>query len=62
MHDASFFALLIDRFGRLVFDYQGISTAATYAVPAMIQRSKLPPKRGKKIVPLTDDLISEGLL
>jgi len=51
LHDASFFALLIGRFGRLVFDYQGISTAATYAVPAMIQRSKLPPKRGKKIIP-----------
>lgn len=30
----------------LVFDYQGISTAATYCVPAVIQRSKLPPKRG----------------
>ena len=30
----------------LVYDYHGISTAAAYAVPAIIQRSKLPPKRG----------------
>lgn len=30
----------------LVFDYHGLSTASTYAVPAMIQRSKLPPQRG----------------
>lgn len=30
----------------LVFDYHGLSTAASYAVPALIQRSKLPPKRG----------------
>ena len=30
----------------LIFDYHGISTAASYAVPSIIQRSKLPPKRG----------------
>ena len=30
----------------LVFDYHGLSTAASYAVPMLIQRSKLPPKRG----------------
>ncbi|KAL9186794.1 hypothetical protein ACHAXT_010514 [Thalassiosira profunda] len=30
----------------LVFDYHGISTAASYAVPHLMQRSKLPPKRG----------------
>ncbi|KAL7469680.1 hypothetical protein ACHAXS_009934 [Conticribra weissflogii] len=30
----------------LAFDYHGLSTAASYAVPAIIQRSKLPPKRG----------------
>lgn len=30
----------------LVFDYHGLNTAASYAVPSMIQRSKLPPKRG----------------
>lgn len=30
----------------LVFDYHGLSTASSYAVPHLIQRSKLPPKRG----------------
>jgi serine/threonine protein kinase len=30
----------------IVYDYHGLSTAASYAVPLMIQRSKLPPKRG----------------
>ena len=30
----------------LVFDYHGLSTAASYSVPHIIQRSKLPPKRG----------------
>mmetsp|Transcript_319 Transcript_319/g.593 ORF Transcript_319/g.593 Transcript_319/m.593 type:complete len:713 (+) Transcript_319:52-2190(+) len=30
----------------LAFDYHGLSTAAAYAVPAVIQKSKLPPKRG----------------
>lgn len=30
----------------LIFDYHGLSTASTYAVPAVIQRSKLPPRRG----------------
>ena len=30
----------------LVFDYHGLSTASSYAVPAVIQRSKLPPQRG----------------
>jgi len=30
----------------LVFDYHGISTAASYAVPSLIRQSKLPPKRG----------------
>ncbi|KAL7543017.1 hypothetical protein ACHAXR_012508 [Thalassiosira sp. AJA248-18] len=30
----------------LIFEYQGLSTAASYAVPSLIQRSKLPPKRG----------------
>ena len=30
----------------LVFDYHGLSTASSYAVPAIIQRSKLPPQRG----------------
>jgi serine/threonine protein kinase len=30
----------------LVFDYHGLSTAASYSVPHVIQRSKLPPKRG----------------
>lgn len=30
----------------LVFDYHGLSTAASYSVPNIIQRSKLPPKRG----------------
>ncbi|KAL7529015.1 hypothetical protein ACHAWF_002806 [Thalassiosira exigua] len=29
-----------------VFDYHGVSTAGTYAVPLSIQRSRLPPKRG----------------
>jgi serine/threonine protein kinase len=30
----------------LVFDYHGTSTAASYAVPPMFARSKIPPKRG----------------
>jgi len=30
----------------LVFDYHGLATAASYAVPSKIRRSKLPPKRG----------------
>jgi hypothetical protein len=30
----------------LVFDYHGTSTAASYAVPSMVRRSKLPPRRG----------------
>lgn len=30
----------------LVFDYHGLVTAASYAVPMLIQRSKMPPKRG----------------
>ncbi|KAL3804200.1 hypothetical protein HJC23_013719 [Cyclotella cryptica] len=30
----------------LVFDYHGLATASSYAVPMSIQESKLPPKRG----------------
>jgi hypothetical protein len=30
----------------LVFDYHGTSTAASYAVPSTVARSKIPPKRG----------------
>lgn len=30
----------------VVYDYHGLSTAASYAVPLIIQQSKLPPKRG----------------
>ena len=30
----------------LVFDYHGLSTSASYSAPHIVQRSKLPPKRG----------------
>lgn len=30
----------------LVYDYHGLNTASSYAVPALIRRSKLPPRRG----------------
>mmetsp|Transcript_12580 Transcript_12580/g.18692 ORF Transcript_12580/g.18692 Transcript_12580/m.18692 type:complete len:648 (-) Transcript_12580:92-2035(-) len=30
----------------VVYDYHGLSTASSYAVPLIIQQSKLPPKRG----------------
>ena len=30
----------------VVYDYHGLSTASSYAVPLVIQQSKLPPKRG----------------
>ncbi len=30
----------------LIFDFHGLATASAYAVPAMIQRSKLPPQKG----------------
>ena len=30
----------------LVYDYHGLSTAASYAVPALVRRSQLPPRRG----------------
>lgn len=30
----------------LIYDYHGLSTAASYAVPLLMQRNKLPPKRG----------------
>jgi len=30
----------------IVYDYHGLSTASSYAVPLIIQQSKLPPKRG----------------
>eukprot|EP00584_Thalassiosira_punctigera_P021713 CAMPEP_0172569156 /NCGR_PEP_ID=MMETSP1067-20121228/122429_1 /TAXON_ID=265564 ORGANISM="Thalassiosira punctigera, Strain Tpunct2005C2" /NCGR_SAMPLE_ID=MMETSP1067 /ASSEMBLY_ACC=CAM_ASM_000444 /LENGTH=527 /DNA_ID=CAMNT_0013360929 /DNA_START=396 /DNA_END=1975 /DNA_ORIENTATION=- len=30
----------------LVYDYHGLNTAASYAVPSLIRRSKMPPRRG----------------